>query len=322
MLYYPEMGKKTVVIEHPEGFIAKEGLLESTSFPEDPSTKGFVKRITLDGIQLAQREVFFKKALRLEVEHDFPFLKMQFELIGHSSFESKIRGVPDVLIPGGTHQLIFIPEVKGKLFYPTDRRTLEINLSTTFLQRVFNEDLRELNEFGKGILHSDPRLLFPESRPILPRMKQCISGILSCEFTGKLKQVYLEAKVTELLCMQLKQCLGEGDSASRIKKDDVEKLYYVKELIEQNIAKPFTISELSQLAGMNDFKLKMGFKKLFGSTVFEYLTELRMKKASIYILENDYTISEASFLVGYKHPQHFASAFKKKFGYLPRELKK
>ena len=45
-----------------------------------------------------------------------------------------------------------------------------------------------------------------------------------------------------------------------------------------------------------------------------------MEKAKTLILNENYTVAEASYKVGYKNPQHFTVAFKKMYGYLPSEL--
>ena len=77
--------------------------------------------------------------LEVVVEHDFPFLKMHFELSGYSSYQPTNDQSLAVDIPGGHHQLFFFPRVKGKLYYPPTphRTTLEITISHTFIKRMF-----------------------------------------------------------------------------------------------------------------------------------------------------------------------------------------
>ncbi len=103
---------------------------------------------------------------------------------------------------------------------------------------------------------------------------------------------------------------------------DVEKVYAVKEMIEKDMLADFSLIGLARSVGFNDFKLKKGFKDLFGTTVFGYLRRLRMEEARRMILEEKKSVMEASWLVGYSEPHHFTAAFKKEFGYLPSELKR
>ena len=84
---------------------------------------------------------------------------------------------------------------------------------------------------------------------------------------------------------------------------------------------PCSLIELVELSGLNDFKLKRGFKELFGTTVFGYLFDLRIERAQEMLREGKQSIAEISFHIGYKNPQHFTAAFKRKFGYLPSEIK-
>lgn len=140
-------------------------------------------------------------------------------------------------------------------------------------------------------------------------------------FQGKLKKLYLESKVIELLLLQTQNIqLQPLSEQIKLHVSDVEAIYFVREILEQNFQNPNTIAQLSLLAGINQTKLKKGFKKLFGDTVFGYLTNLRMQKAKALLLEEKMTINDISAFVGYQHAQHFTVAFKKTMGYLPSEV--
>lgn len=90
--------------------------------------------------------------------------------------------------------------------------------------------------------------------------------------------------------------------------------------LENNMSKSITIRDLAQFAGINTSKLKHDFKQAYGTTIFKRLTSLRMKRAHRLLAENDLTVAYVSQTVGYKNPQHFTVAFKKYYGFLPREL--
>lgn len=313
----------TIIKTYAENFASKEVVTETSYIPEYRGISGQVKRTLLNGAMIVQRQISIGHLLVMEVEHDFPFLKMQFELEGYSLFSSALAGVPAVEIPSGTHRLFFLPEVKGCLSYPHSRSTLEINLSVDFLNRIFSHDLSVLNQFGAAVTGMRPALLSELGMPILPEMKKCIQEIISCPYEGVLKKIYLENKVSELLMMQLFQRdnFPQLKTEIKISKKEMEKLFYVKELIEKNMKHPYTIIQLAELAGMNDCKLKRSFKQVFGHTLFGYLTDLRLSKAKLLLSGNEHNISDVSYMIGYKHSQHFTTAFKKKYGILPKELK-
>ena len=46
-----------------------------------------------------------------------------------------------------------------------------------------------------------------------------------------------------------------------------------------------------------------------------------MERAQAMLVEEGMTVAEVSERVGYKNPQHFSTAFKRKYGYPPKALK-
>lgn len=319
-----DLEEQTIIIQYPHEFRAEEGLLERVYYNDSKFARGFNNETILDGIRIQHRDILHEQPVSIEVQHDFPFFKMHFELKGHSSFGQNGGGCLPVDIADGHHRIFYFPEVKGLLYYPERHRyTMEINLSLPFLQKLFGEEMIPLRELATGICEERPVVMGQQGLPILPHMKTVIYEIIQCPYAGLLKKVYLEAKVAELLVMQLEQYgnLPEKENKTVLRAGDEERFRYVQELISKNIQEPCSLLELAQKAGLNEFKLKKGFKELFGNTVFGYMTDLRMEKARNLLLESRLSIAEISFIVGYKNPQHFTAAFKRKFGFLPRELK-
>jgi AraC-like DNA-binding protein len=88
-----------------------------------------------------------------------------------------------------------------------------------------------------------------------------------------------------------------------------------------NLDQPGTLLDLSHTIGLNDFKLKRGFKQLYGVTIFEFLIQARMEKARQLLQNADMTVHAVAIAVGYKNISSFTVAYKKKFGQLPSEVK-
>lgn len=151
------------------------------------------------------------------------------------------------------------------------------------------------------------------------QLRSIINEFLNCSFKGVLKQSYLESKLTELILI----ALSSYDSKAvfnNLRKDDRERLTITENYIRTHLKEELNIEKLSVLAGFNTSKFKSDFKQVYGMTVFKYITSLRIEKAIDLISNYDYTIAQASYEVGYKNPQHFTVAFKKKLGYLPSQL--
>jgi AraC family transcriptional activator of pyochelin receptor len=103
---------------------------------------------------------------------------------------------------------------------------------------------------------------------------------------------------------------------------DLEKLALVRETILKNIRYHHTIPYLAHAAGLNEFKLKTGFKSVYGQPLFDFLTDQRMKLAIQLLESGNYTVSEIAYRCGYNHPTNFCAAFRRRFHVKPTEYKK
>lgn len=142
-------------------------------------------------------------------------------------------------------------------------------------------------------------------------------------YNGKLKGLYLESKVSELLLTQLHAIAQEAPEKTKIRLHpaDIDAIQHAKDIISQDYEHT-TIPALALAVGINQTKLKAGFKALFGQTIFEFLTCIRMEKAQFLLLSSSLPIAEIGSYIGYTYPQHFITAFKRHFGYTPGELRK
>lgn len=155
-------------------------------------------------------------------------------------------------------------------------------------------------------------------------MHALIKKILRCRYEGEIRNMYLDAKVQELLLLALEQMDSTQQKTGDIvlKPYDIEKIREARDYLLRNMENPCTLIELSHKVGINDFKLKKGFKKIYGTTVYDFLVDARMEKAKVLLLETDTSINEIAFITGYKNLSSFITAFKKKMGRSPGVFKK
>ncbi|MGQ7944144.1 helix-turn-helix domain-containing protein [Flavobacterium sp. WC2509] len=97
----------------------------------------------------------------------------------------------------------------------------------------------------------------------------------------------------------------------------------VREYILKNVENQLpTTSELSKIFNVNEFKLKDTFRHFFNTSIYQFYTEERLKKAHLLILQTNIPLKEIAFISGYNDYTNFYKAFKKKFSYSPSELKR
>lgn len=124
-----------------------------------------------------------------------------------------------------------------------------------------------------------------------------------------------------LLCQLREHYSGNSRSSAVNGKNYYEKVQEVKRLIEQDLSKNYTISELAKEVGTNEQYIKKYFKQYFGKTVMNYVTSTKMEYAKRLIMTGEYRISDVAQMIGYKHSTHFTTAFKKYFGFIPNSLR-
>ena len=151
-------------------------------------------------------------------------------------------------------------------------------------------------------------------------MQQAVEKVFHNHYRGKTRMMFLRSQVTELLSHFFGQL--SDVKVDTIKAQDREKLYHAKEILLNNVEAPPSLNELSRLIGLNSYKLKKNFKELFGLPVFKYLQNERLNKAHDLLRDQDMSIQEAAWVVGYESISSFSNAFIKKFGFRPSEIKK
>ena len=95
-----------------------------------------------------------------------------------------------------------------------------------------------------------------------------------------------------------------------------------KERLLKDCQNPPTIPQLAHLCATNESKLKKVFKRVYKSTIHNYIQKLRLQKANILLKDRDLNIGEISKMVGYKHQGHFSKLYFEAYGVYPKELLK
>ena len=103
------------------------------------------------------------------------------------------------------------------------------------------------------------------------------------------------------------------------KKQDMQYIRQAKAILTENFDKPMTIPQLAKKAGINEAKLKKGFKDLYGQSIHDCLQQLRIDKAKHLLTTTDITVTDIAFHVGYSQHNHFITLFKKVVGAPPAE---
>lgn len=88
-----------------------------------------------------------------------------------------------------------------------------------------------------------------------------------------------------------------------------------------NYQNKITIKQLTETFHINRTTLSAEFQITKGTTIIEYLIRIRIRMASIMLIETELPISEIMYRVGFNDITHFGRTFKKHTGYSPSEYR-
>ncbi len=159
-------------------------------------------------------------------------------------------------------------------------------------------------------------------KPLSPTYAMLISQLRQCTLQGGFRRLYMEGMVLEILALQLDGLTRKTQAQTSLSRADIDRLHAARELLLQRMDDPPGLKELASHACINEFKLKKGFKELFGTTVFGMLREYRMEAARAMFLDSDMTVSTVATAVGYTNMSHFIATFRQRYGVTPGILAK
>lgn len=108
----------------------------------------------------------------------------------------------------------------------------------------------------------------------------------------------------------------------RLSFEDIRKIREGHDIIINNLDSDFpSLKDFALQIGTNEFKLKYGFKELYGSTVHRFLMQERLRSAQMMIQYSDVSLKSIAYRVGFKSMPHFSRSFKKRYGYSPSALR-
>ncbi len=289
--------------------------------------RGAGSRIVVKEDHLPGASIFFARgeqtsAVRMKETVETPTLAMYFSLEGDTG---SVAGTDEsYLMKGQQHVMSYMPRFDGYYLLNSPRiSNFGVILEESFFSRLYMEDMDCLKRFWDKVNAGQDADIAPGPMPITARQLALIREIAHCSYSGHMRQLYLESKIVELFLFQAEQAESlKGMPPAQLSAADIDKLHAARQYIRRHMFEPLSLGLVSRESGLNEFKLKKGFRELFATTVFGYLNELRMNYARQLILNSSCSVLEAAYSVGYSEPYSFTRAFKKHFGYLPSELKR
>ena len=267
----------------------------------------------LDKISISHNVIDYHSQGKTNYKNNIESVRLHFGLQGSYAFSmTQLKSSFD--LSGHHNNIMYTDGLEMEVHNKSDRiETFGIDFTTKSFIEIGQNGNEPLKRFTEQVINRKNAILSPNWRTNNFKIQQVINEIIHCGYEGALKDLFLLSKSIELLVLQADLYDQQTQKAFIKTEKDRRKLIEAKEVLNSRIENPPTIVELSRLIGMNEYKLKKGFKELFGTTVFGHIHQSRMSLAKRLLLGTDKSAKEIAYETGFSSPQHFSNAFRKDF---------
>ena len=209
-------------------------------------------------------------------------------------------------------------ELRGEVLSGDNLKGILVSIDAKVMSDMAGRFLPPLPDFISTALPDHPPAVVGGS-PIIPAIRMVIQQILVPPVGRSISGLYLEGKIIELIALKLSQCHEQqaGRKEPGLSAKDLRHIQRARKILVADILNPPSIPELARKVGINEQKLKSGFRRVYGDTVYRTLRATRMEKARNYFDQAEDNILQVANQVGYANPSHFAAAFRDCFGMTP-----
>lgn len=210
-------------------------------------------------------------------------------------------------------------------FFSVDEQIDEISLlvETSCIESIVERLGCPIAERLESAIAGTGAVPFLSSGITTSEMRHSLAALTNCNLSPDFKRLYQEARVHEILVL----CLAQFAAPSCTDRDvfllqrDLELLERAHDILLNRLADPPGIAELAALIGLNQTKLKAGFKEVYGVTVFGFVRLKRMQHALYLLSAGEYNVGEVAAALGYKSSGSFTRAFQAEFGCGPGSIR-
>ncbi|BAY81680.1 transcriptional regulatory protein AraC family [Calothrix parasitica NIES-267] len=285
---------------------------------------GWMRKFQLrPGLELIVQDLKFQDNFILEAEYNELNIAFGISFCLNGSTQGKVYGTEEEYnLASGQGNLGFALKHKGTMEYQVGQQVTVVSLimEPRMFDSFIDSQITHIPNQLQQIINGKNSCFYVQHFKMTSAMKIAAQQIINCPYQGLTEKLYLEAKGIEILAYYTEKLLDLPNDSQQIinlKSDDINRIYYAKEILFKNFQNPPSLINLAKLVGLNDYKLKVGFRYCFGNTVFGCLHDYRMEEAKKLLKTKKLNINQVARCIGYASVTSFSSAFRKKFGVSP-----
>lgn len=224
------------------------------------------------------------------------------------------------------HNLVYnVKQTEETSFRPNQQiRLIMISISPQYLFSIVGGGSHSIDRMAGNIDRRNDHLFATQNNlEITLPMLRLLNSFDSCMYNPASLRLFTEARILELLSLQIEQIEdnSRSDFLSKLADGDIKRINQAREYLLSDISVTPTLESIAREVGMNVYKLKTGFKASFGQSICSYLREERLEVAYREILKNNSSLTDIAYQTGFASISHFSDAFKNRYGMSPSQLR-
>lgn len=214
------------------------------------------------------------------------------------------------------HVRIIPSHLESEVLFPKDVHVQQISIlvELEYLKHFVGNDADKLSYLF------DIEKTFWIEEFLSPEMTDLIAQLADLSIENILPQAFYRLKALELIYLLFSNLLKRKKTDYfHLNNAEIDAVYLVRNTIASNLEKSLSKDELVKIGGMNELKLRSIFTQVFGKGMYEYYNHLRMQKAARLLQQENLSVSEVGYQVGFSNLSYFGRLFEKHFGLKPKK---
>ena len=181
--------------------------------------------------------------------------------------------------------------------------------------------------FDETRIETEPRINLRDLMrliPVSPALFMCFDQLLHHKLNPPFQALFEKAKFLEIFSLLMESAFGQPDAVCPVllSPSIEQKLQQVRRHIIENVDEVPDVDQLALKFDLPRNTLREGYRFMYGKTLHQFHADHTLESAMQMLASGEMLVKEIAFAIGYQNPSHFISAFKKKYGFTPKQYLK
>jgi len=157
--------------------------------------------------------------------------------------------------------------------------------------------------------------------PVNPSLLGCFEQLLHHKLQHPFQGIFEQAKFLEIFSLIMESAFNQQMDACPVMMSPAieSKIHQVRRHIINNLDLAPDPDQLAIIYELPRNTLKEGYRYIYGKTIHQYHADHKLESAMQMLSSGELLVKEIAFKIGYQNPSHFITAFKKKYGFTPKQ---